>query len=197
VKSATQSRSGASRGEPAVDQVGRLHRGGVGDGGALDLAPHRAGQSELAHQWFHGVPGDRCRSGRAFPVQRQPHLPGPIDAVVGCMHSGDVELELPITLLACSGWLVEVVVVGRRGNPQAVLGQHSADRLHTPSQATGFGPVALVCVDELHDHRCGRSSSAAKKLEAALRIALARRSSAFSRRSRLISAASSLVTPAR
>ena len=43
----------------------------------------------------------------------------------------------------------------------------------------------------------GRSSSAAKKADAAFRISLARRSSAFSRLSRLTSADSSLVVPGR
>ena len=43
----------------------------------------------------------------------------------------------------------------------------------------------------------GRSSSAAKKADAAFRISFARRSSAFSRLSRLISADSSVVVPGR
>jgi hypothetical protein len=47
-----------------------------------------------------------------------------------------------------------------------MLAQHRTDRLDTPAQATGL-PVACVLADELHDHRDGRSSSAAKKLEAA------------------------------
>ena len=75
-----------------------------------------------------------------------------------------------------------------------MLGQHGADRLDTPDQATGLA-VAVVGADELHDQWCGRSSSAAKKVEAALRMALARFSSAFSRRSRFSSADSSLVVP--
>jgi hypothetical protein len=56
------------------------------------------------------------------------------------------------------------------------------------------GPVA---VDEPHEVRCGQPGSAAKKADAALRISLAQRSSAFSRFSRLISADSSLLTPGR
>lgn len=89
-----------------------------------------------------------------------------------------------------------VLVVGLRGDLQAVLGQHRADRLDTPAQPTVFAVVGVLA-DEVHDHLEGRSSSAAKKLEAAFKIAFARRSSAFSRRSRLISAASSVLTPPR
>jgi hypothetical protein len=70
-----------------------------------------------------------------------------------------------------------------------VAGQDSAHRLDPEHLA--------VCVDERYERFDGRSSSAAKKAEAALRISFARRSSAFSARSRLISAASSDVTPGR
>jgi hypothetical protein len=54
-----------------------------------------------------------------------------------------------------------------------------------------------VFVDERNEQYSGRSSSAAKKTDAAFRIALARFSSAFSRLSRFNSAESSLVTPGR
>ena len=52
-----------------------------------------------------------------------------------------------------------------------------------------------MLADELHDHREGRSSSAAKKADAAFKIALARFSSAFSRLSRRTSADSSVRDP--
>jgi hypothetical protein len=80
-----------------------------------------------------------------------------------------------------------------------VLGQHGADRLDTPTQATVVALLTAVGVlaDELHDQREGRSSSAPKKAAAAFRIEFARRSSAFSRFNRLTSADSSLVTPGR
>ena len=52
-------------------------------------------------------------------------------------------------------------------------------------------------VDELDDQRCGRSSSAAKKTEAALRISFARRNSRFSARNFRRSTDSWLVTPGR
>jgi len=54
-----------------------------------------------------------------------------------------------------------------------------------------------VLLDERHYRWCGRSSSAAKKAEAAFRISFARRNSAFSRLNRLISAPASVVTPSR
>ena len=53
-----------------------------------------------------------------------------------------------------------------------------------------------MLADEVHDQRCGRSSSAAKKAEAAFKIAFARFSSAFSRfNARFSSADSSVVAP--
>jgi hypothetical protein len=58
-----------------------------------------------------------------------------------------------------------------------MLTQHSADRLDTPPQATIA--AVLVLADERDHLVWGRSSSAAKKADAALRISLARRSSAF------------------
>jgi len=51
-----------------------------------------------------------------------------------------------------------------------VLGQHAADRLDTTELIT-------MLVDEPHERICGRSSSAAKKADAAFKISLARRSS--------------------
>jgi hypothetical protein len=54
-----------------------------------------------------------------------------------------------------------------------------------------------VGVDELHDQRDGRSSSAGKKAEAAFKMAFARLSSAFSRFNRLSSSDSSLLAPGR
>ena len=86
---------------------------------------------------------------------------------------------------------------GPRHDPRrAQLGELVTDRLDTPSQ-TFLVLVTDVLVDIPHDQRCGRSSSAAKKADALLRIALARLSSAFSRFNRFSSADSSLVVPTR
>jgi hypothetical protein len=49
-----------------------------------------------------------------------------------------------------------------------MLGEGAADRLDTPPQ-TAVGAV-FVLGDEPHERWCGRSSSAAKKADAALRI---------------------------
>ena len=54
-----------------------------------------------------------------------------------------------------------------------------------------------VSRDELHDQRCGRSISAAKKAEACFKIVFARRSSRFSRSNAAMRSASSLVVPGR
>src|SRR5690348_15160083 len=90
-----------------------------------------------------------------------------------------------------AGWGGTVLggVVGARRDLQSVAGQDFADRLDSEHLPVG--------VDERYERFDGRSSSAAKKAEAALRISFARRSSAFSAFSRLISAASSEVTPGR
>ncbi len=139
----------------------------------------------------------RCSepTGDAFAVQRQPDLAGAVDAVVLRVHPRDLDRQLPRRAAAAGGgWLGarrrRSRWTGRSVQP--MLGELRADRLDTPSlPAARCG--AGVLVDEPHERRGGRSSSAAKKAEAALRISLARRSSAFSRRSRLISADSSLV----
>ncbi|MDQ1017860.1 hypothetical protein QFZ43_004409 [Streptomyces afghaniensis] len=72
---------------------------------------------------------------------------------------------------------------------QSMVGQHMADRLDPEH--------LLELVDERYERLDGRSSSATKKADAAFKISFARRSSAFSARSRLISAASSDVVPGR
>lgn len=77
-----------------------------------------------------------------------------------------------------------------------MITQDLADRLDTPPQPLRLTPLGML-TDDVNDHCPGRSSSAAKKAEAAFKIALALLSSAFSRFNHLISADSSLVTPGR
>lgn len=74
----------------------------------------------------------------------------------------------------------DMVVVRGRGDVHAMLGEHRAHRVDTPDKTIGTHPVSLVSADEVHNYRCGRSISAAKKADAALSIPLARLSSAFS-----------------
>ena len=52
-----------------------------------------------------------------------------------------------------------------------MLAEHRTDRLDTPDEPIGAHPVTPVSADELHNYWCGRSSSAAKKLDAAFKIA--------------------------
>lgn len=58
------------------------------------------------------------------------------------------------------------------GDRASGLGEDGADRLDTPA--------ITVIVDERDNHLRGRSSSAAKKADAAFKMSFARRSSAFS-----------------
>ncbi|GAQ65241.1 zinc-binding dehydrogenase [Streptomyces scabiei] len=60
-----------------------------------------------------------------------------------------------------------------------------------------LNPPLAVRIDERYERFDGRSSSAAKRADAAFKISFARRGSAFSAFRRLISAASSEVTPGR
>lgn len=72
----------------------------------------------------------------------------------------------------------DMVVVRGRGDVHAMLGEHRAHRVDTPDKTIGTHPVSLVSADEVHNYRCGRSISAAKKAD--FSIPLARLSSAFS-----------------
>jgi hypothetical protein len=173
------------RGEVSVDQVGGPVGLLVGDGGAARLTSTDAGDAQLAHQ-----PLDRAAGHLdAFTAQHDPHLPRTEDPVVGLPHPQDLALELLIPQPPLRRRPVPGGVVGGRGDHTAVLCEHAADRLdpeHLP-----------VLVDEPHENLCGRSSSAAKKADADFKISFARRSSAFSRFNRLISACSSLDRPGR
>ena len=170
------------RREPAPDQVLGAVPGRVGDRGLLDLPADRAGQAQLAHQPLHGAPRHIVDSvllqpgqgaGGELAVQGQPHLAGAVDGEVLPVHSGDLHLQHLVPLLARGGRAADVSVVRRWGDLQAVLGEHGTDRLDTPAQTTLSWGLAAVCVlaDELHDQWAGRSSSAAKKADAAFKIA--------------------------
>src|SRR5699024_321227 len=87
------------------------------------------------------------------------------------------------------GWAGLERVVGARRDLGARCGKRAADRLDAE--------LMLVLVDERHDQRCGRSSSAAKKAEADFRIAFARRSSCTSFSSSASRSASLVVVPGR
>ena len=105
--------------------------------------------------------------------------------------------ELAVADLTTARLMVELVVVGRWGDRYTQLRKLGADRLDAPAQTIRAVAVALMLSDESGDQCVGRSISAAKKADAVFKIALALRSSAFSRRRRLSSADSSVVIPGR
>lgn len=111
------------------------------------------------------------------------------------MDPADLDQQHLVALFTPGGELVAPLVVGGRGDLDAVLREHPTDRLDTPPQPARLC-AAGVFADEVDDHCAGRSSSAAKKA-AAFRIEFARRNSAFSLFNRFTSADSSDVTPAR
>lgn len=126
----------------------------------------------------------------ALPAQVEPHLAGTEPGDEPLLARGTEQLDdlgvaqRPLRRRPAAG-----VVVGGRGDLDAGLGQDGADRLDPE--------LLAVLFDELVQNRDGRSSSAAKKADADLRISLARRSSATSFFSSRISAISSLVLPGR
>src|SRR5436190_20917794 len=158
------------RAEPAPHQVTWPGRGRCRDGGPDPLAAAHAGQAQLAHQPRHGAPGHLG----ALPVQLQPYFPGSADAEVRGVDSRDRGLQQFVPLLPPGARPRRRLVVRGRGDLASPLTQDRADRLDSPPQPA-VGAV-LVLADEPHERGYGRSSSAAKKTEAALRISFARRS---------------------
>src|SRR5699024_4458487 len=178
--------------EIPIDQVPWMLSAAIRDRGALGLAAHRAGEPFITHQAFDRAPCDF----EALAAELEPDFPGPVDAVVLAVHAADFADQMRIGPFGGRGPAVDVLVVRRWGDRQAVLSQHSGDRLDSPPKSIGFPPVG-VSPDEFDDHAPGRSSSAAKKAEAAFKIEFARLSSATSRLSWRICSASAVVTPSR
>src|SRR5690606_31246724 len=175
----------AHGGEVPLQQVGGAFMAIVAHGGADRFAAASAVKAEFTHQ-----PGDgAARHLDSFTVQLPPDLTDAVDAVVVGVHPADVLLELLISQGTGAGPPALGGVVGAGCDLQSVCGQHPADRLDPEH--------LLERVDERYERLCGRSSSAAKKAEAAFKISFARRSSATSARSRLISSASAVVVPGR
>jgi hypothetical protein len=63
----------------------------------------------------------------------------------------DLRFERLVTALAAAGLSVDLLVVGRWGDPHTQPGQLCADRLDTPPQTIGAIALALVIGDELGD----------------------------------------------
>jgi hypothetical protein len=69
------------------------------------------------------------------------------------VHPTDVFQQGGVTQFACGRGPGLVLVVRGRGDLQAVLGQHGADRLDTPAQTAVSAGLTAVCVlaNELRD----------------------------------------------
>ena len=109
------------------------------------------------------------------------HLARHIDPVVVLVHPADLVFKLLIAQRLTTGRPIAGSVVGAGGDGRALTRQHRADRLDPPTQPIDRDMVGVLS-NKPHEILCGRSSSAAKKPAAALRISLARRSSRISAR---------------
>ena len=153
--------------EVAVNEVGRSGLPRLRIDRTLASAANHASDPQLPHETFDRAAGD------VVPVaaQPKPQLARAEDLALLLPRGQDDRLpplirHRPRRLAAPSGG-----VVRRWGDLHAMLGQHRADRLDTPSQpAVGALPVL---VDEDDYLLCGRSSSAAKKADAAFKISFA------------------------
>src|SRR5207248_1976089 len=171
--------------ELSVHQVHGPHPVLVTDCGAHGLATHRPGQAQPAHQPFHPAPTHRD----TLAVQLAPDFVGTIHPVILVVHPPDLFHQFLIAHRPRRWRARPGSVIGGRGDLDPELGQHGTDRLDPE-------PV-LVFRDERYERGSRGSSSLAKKADAAFKISFARRSSAFSRRSRFTSSDSSLDVPAR
>ncbi|OLL70020.1 hypothetical protein Ae150APs1_6158 [Pseudonocardia sp. Ae150A_Ps1] len=163
------------RGEVALDQV-RAQVGAVGtDGGPRHPLPPDTAQACGFHEPADGAPRDRPVVHAAFAAQLCPDFPDAVDAVVLGVHACDLGGDEDVAFRPGRGWTGLRRIVGTRGDRDTGVFQHGTDR---PDPE-----LVPVLVDVVGDYRCGRSSSAAKKAEADLRMMLARRSSRVSRSS--------------
>lgn len=165
-----------------LDQIRMPRRTRVcGRGHGVPLATHDSLDFADPHQPAHLVAAHLVTS----VFHHMPHLADPVEPPVGHIQSmhgvGGVGLG--------PGGVADRAadfgrVVGGRGDRQAVLGEHGADRVDPE-------PVA-VSVDVVDDHRIRRSTSAAaKNVVAVFKISLALRNSAFSLRNAVSSTAGS------
>jgi hypothetical protein len=103
------------------------------------------------HQPLDGTAGYRD----TFSVQLKPHFAGAVDSEVLRVHPGDVFAEFLIAARRRRGFTPVRIVIGGRGDRDAVRTEHPANR-RDPEPAG-------VTVDVLHDQPRRRSSSAAAK----------------------------------
>jgi hypothetical protein len=146
-------------------QIMRLGSLRVADRGAVGLAPHRPGQTELAHEPLHGAAGDRSLIDVALPVQRSAR-PSAHRTRRSCWRarrqsSASTARPAPPAWTACGNGAHS----RSRGDLAAHDGELFADRLDTPTQTLPVGVLMTltdVLIGERHDQCSGRSSSAAK-----------------------------------
>jgi hypothetical protein len=182
----------AGRCELPLHQVLRpLGLSTIADGGAAGLLARDSTQALGAHEPLDGAPRHRD----AFAVQLGVNLPGAVDTKVGLVGGLDVLDQLGVADRACRGWPGLGGVVAARGDLHAGFLQRGTDRLD-PDLAP-IDHVVAMGVDVGDYLVVGRSSSAAKKAEAVLKMWLVRRSSRFSRSSSASRSASLVVVPGR
>ncbi len=175
-------------GEVPVDQI----RGPLGtiiaDGGPRPgSTPTHTREAHIPHEPFHGA---ACHPDTVDVVEVIPHLVGSVGDVVLLVDPSDHRPQFGITHRPCRRQPGLGGVIRLWGNAKSL-----GDRLDSPPQQSAT--AIFVLVDEPDHFFDWRSSSAPKKADAAFRMSLARRSSAFSRFNRFNSASSSLVGPFR
>ena len=180
--------------EASIDQIGVSHVGVVGDGGLVLGSVPRSLPTIFAHDPFHRAACDIVTPAAEPDPQfaRPQRLDEPPRLLVFPCRSDDLNQFDVADLPLCRG-LGDPLVIGRRTDRHPVLGKHGAHGLDTPAQpgpTVGAGHLLVLVFGDEPDHRLpGRSSSAPKKIAAAFKISLARRSSAISLRSALFSSA--------
>ena len=175
---------GVGRPELPINPVSRSR--GALRGHHRELATPRCALPSLsAVEAFNGAAGNPI----ALTTSEQPHRAATTAAHEPVLLTKPHHGRNQFLIAALTGVLASlaVLIIGTRGDRDPMSGQHTADRLESETVAVG--------VDGGDYNRCGRSSSAAKKAEAAFKISSARRSSAFSFRRRFNSADSSLAVP--
>jgi len=173
-------------GEVAVHEVRGPNGGGVGPGGEAFLRSAGSAYALVAHETGHLVPADVMAGSPGGLGQLAPA----VDRVVVRPQLDQLGAELSVTDGPGREGPGLGVVVSGGGDLQLF-----ADRLDPPSTPTGLS-VAMG-VDEGDYFLCRRSSSAPKKLAAACKMSLARRSSRFSLRNCFNSVCSVVLNPAR
>src|SRR6266702_4387070 len=173
--------------EVPVHQVRRPVLRRVGYRGPRLLPPAAAhpAQPQLAHQPLHGAPGRRD----SLAVELVPDLPGAVPLAAVLIDPQDLLLQRGVADRPGRRRPRPGRVVPRRRDRHARLAQRPAGRLDPELIPEGL--------DEGRHQGYRWPSSAAKKALAVRKIALTRRSSAFSRSSARIRAASADAVPGR